>query len=78
MSISRIAETIGESATLKLNATAAALRAKGEPVIHLGGGEPQSKAPLDALLAGAALLSTGEIRYTPATCTPALKRAIIG
>ncbi len=77
MSISRIGRSIGESATLKLNETAAVLRQKGEPVIHLGGGEPKSKAPIDALVAAAALLNSGEIRYTPADGTPALKKAII-
>ena len=78
MSISRIAAGIGESVTLKLNAMVAALKAKGEPVIHLGGGEPESKAPVDAIRAGSALLSTGEVRYTAASGTPALKQAIIG
>ncbi len=77
MSISLIAKSIGESATLKLNQTAAILRAKGEPVIHLGGGEPKSKAPNDALVAASALLNSGEVRYTPADGIPDLKKAII-
>ncbi len=77
MSISLIARTIGESATLKLNETAAILRSKGEPVIHLGGGEPKSKAPIDALVASAGLLNSGEIRYAPADGTPGMKKAII-
>lgn len=77
MTISHIAETIHESATLKLNERAAILRAKGDPVIHLGGGEPKSKPPLDALTAAAGLLNSGEIRYTPADGTPSLKKAII-
>ncbi|MGD8452385.1 MAG: pyridoxal phosphate-dependent aminotransferase [Phycisphaerae bacterium] len=77
MSISLIGKSIGESVTLKLNETAAILRAKGDPVIHLGGGEPKSKAPLDALVATAGLLNSGEIRYTPADGIPALKQAII-
>ena len=77
MSISLIARTISESATLKLNETAAILRAKGEPVIHLGGGEPKSKAPIDALVSAAALINSGEIRYTPADGIPSLKQAII-
>lgn len=77
MNYSLIGESIRESATLKLNATTASLRAKGEPVIHLGGGEPKSKAPLDAITGATALLSTGEIRYTPADGIPALKQAII-
>lgn len=77
MSISKIAASLSESLTLKGNATAAAMRAAGEPIIHLGGGEPVSKAPLGAVEAGTALLATGEIRYTPASGMPALKQAII-
>ena len=77
MSLSVIARSIGESATLKLNETAAILRAKGDPVIHLGGGEPKGKPPLDALLAASALLNSGEVRYTPPDGIPALKQAII-
>jgi len=77
MSISIIGRSIGESVTLKLNETAAILRAKGEPVIHLGIGEPKSKAPLDAILGAASLLNSGEVRYTPADGIPALKQAII-
>jgi len=50
MSLSQLARSIKESATLKLNETAAVLREKGEPVIHLGGGEPKSKAPVDAII----------------------------
>ncbi len=75
--ISQIARTISRSATLKLNETAAILRAKGDPVIHLGGGEPKGKAPLDAITASAALLNSSEVRYTPPDGIPALKRAII-
>jgi aspartate aminotransferase len=77
MSISQIGRAVAESATLKLNETAAILRAKGEPVIHLGGGEPKSKPPIDAIVTAAALLNTGEVRYTPADGIPALKKAVI-
>ncbi len=77
MSISQIARTISESVTLKLNETAALLREKGDPVIHLGGGEPKSKPPLDAIVGAAGLLNSGEVRYTPADGIPALKKAII-
>ncbi len=77
MSISLIAKSIGESATLKLNEIAAILRDKGDPVIHLGGGEPKSRSPIDALVAASGLLNSGEIRYTPADGIPALKKAII-
>lgn len=77
MSISQIGRSIAESATLKLNETAAILRAKGEPVIHLGGGEPKSMAPIDAIVTAASLLNSGEVRYTPADGIPALKKAVI-
>ena len=77
MSLSQLARSICESPTLKLNETAALLRDKGEPVIHLGGGEPKSKAPIDAIVSCAALLNTGDVKYTPADGIPALKKAII-
>lgn len=77
MSLSQLAKSISESPTLKLNETAARLREKGEPVIHLGGGEPKTKCPIDAVLNCTALLNTGEVRYTPADGIPALKKAVI-
>lgn len=77
MNLSQLAYAIKESPTLKLNETAALLREKGEPVIHLGGGEPKSKTPIDAILQCTSLLNTGEIRYTPADGIPALKKAVI-
>jgi len=77
MSLSLIGKSISESATLKLNEIAAILRSKGEPLIHLGGGEPKSKAPLDAIIAATNILNSAEIRYTPADGIPALKQAII-
>jgi aspartate aminotransferase len=77
MSLSQLARLVSESPTLKLNETAALLREKGEPVIHLGGGEPKSKAPVDAIVSCASLLATGDVKYTPADGIPALKKAII-
>ena len=77
MSLSQIARSISASPTLKLNEKAAVLREKGEPVIHLGGGEPKSMVPMDAILATTAHLNTGEVRYAPVDGIPALKKAII-
>ena len=77
MSISHIARSLKESGTLKLNETAGILRAKGDPVIHLGGGEPKSKAPIDALTHAAGVLGTGDIKYTPADGLVALKQSVI-
>ena len=78
MSISQLARSIAESPTLKLNQAARVLQAKGEPVIHLGAGEPKSKVPVEAIRASVAQLNTGEVRYTPTSGIPELKRAIIG
>ncbi len=77
MSLSQMARSIHESVTLKLNQTAALLREKGEPVIHLGGGEPKSKTPIDAIVACTGVLNSGDIKYTPPDGIPALKKAII-
>ncbi|MFN2148793.1 MAG: pyridoxal phosphate-dependent aminotransferase [Anaerolineales bacterium] len=77
MAVSRLARTIRESPTLRLNERARILRERGEPVIHLGIGEPKNKAPINALLASAARLNTGDIKYTPTDGTPALKKAIV-
>lgn len=77
MSISLIGNSIKESVTLKLNETFAILKAKGELVIHLGGGEPKSKAPLDALTALTSHLNSGEVRYAPVDGTIDMKKAII-
>lgn len=77
MSLSQVARTLRESVTLKLNQTAAQLRDKGEPVIHLGGGEPKSKAPIDAIVSCTSVLATGDVKYTPADGIPALKKAIL-
>jgi len=77
MSVSQLARSIKESPTLKLNETAARLRDKGEPVIHLGGGEPKSKAPIDAVVNCSAQLNTGDVKYAPADGLLVLKKAII-
>ncbi len=77
MSISLIGASINESATLKINEMAAILKAKGEPVIHLGGGEPKTRAPIDAIVSATGYMNTGAVRYTPADGTPEMKKAII-
>jgi aspartate aminotransferase len=77
MSISQLARSIAESPTLSLNEQARVLREKGEAVIHLGAGEPKNRAPINAILASAAKLNTGDIKYTPTDGTPSLKKAII-
>jgi len=77
MSISQLAQTIADSPTLAMNEKARILRESGQPVIHLGAGEPKSKAPIDAIRAAAAQLVTADVRYTPTEGTPALRKAIL-
>ncbi len=77
MKLSKLANEIAESPTLALNEEARLLRERGEAVIHLGIGEPKNKTPLNAILASAAKLTSGEVKYTPADGMPALKKAVI-
>jgi aspartate aminotransferase len=77
MSISQLARSISESPTLKLNEEANLLRARGEPVIHLGGGEPKNPAPITAILGSAAKLSDGNVKYAPVDGLLSVKKAII-
>jgi aspartate aminotransferase len=77
MSVSELASAIVESPTLRLNEEARLLRERGEPVIHLGIGEPKNKTPLQAILSAAARLSQGDVKYCPSDGLPSLKKAII-
>jgi aspartate aminotransferase len=77
MSISQLAKSIQESPTLALNEQARILRQKGEPVVHLGAGEPKNKAPITAILGSAAKLKNGDVKYAPTDGLPSLKKAII-
>ena len=77
VTVSHLARSIRESATLALNERAKQLADRGQPVIHLGGGEPKNKAPLSAIVSASARLTTGDVKYAPADGTPALKHAIV-
>jgi aspartate aminotransferase len=77
LSLSKIACSIVASPTILLNEEARLLREKGEPVIHLGIGEPKNKTPIAAILSSAAKLNSGEVKYAPTDGNPSLKKAII-
>ena len=77
MGLSQLAMEIAESPTLALNEKARLLREKGDPVIHLGAGEPKTKVPIDAIISSAAKLTSAEVRYTPTEGIPSLIKAII-
>ena len=76
MHLSRLALSLGQSATLKLNELANSLKAEGKPVIHLGGGEPEEKIPGGAFTESKKLLDAGFVRYTPVSGTASLKKEI--
>jgi aspartate aminotransferase len=77
MEISKLAASIAESPTVKLNAEATRLRAQGEAIVHLGIGEPKNKAPMSAISSAIEKLNTGEIKYAPTDGFPSLKKAIV-
>ena len=77
----RVSERIGaiaESATLKVDAKAKALKAEGRPVIGFGAGEPDFPTP-DYIVEAAvdACRDPKNHRYTPAGGLPELKKAIV-
>jgi aspartate aminotransferase len=77
MEISKLAASIAESPTVKLNAEAIKLRSQGEAIVHLGVGEPKNKAPQNAVARAVEKLNSGEIKYAPADGMPLLKKAIV-
>ncbi|MCJ7432597.1 MAG: pyridoxal phosphate-dependent aminotransferase [Anaerolineales bacterium] len=77
MKLSKLALDIAESPTFALNEEARLLRERGEPVINLGIGEPKNKTPIAAVLASAAKLTSGEVKYTPPDGLPSMKKAVI-
>jgi len=77
MSLSIQARAIAPSPTFALNEQAAILRAKGEPVIHLGIGEPKNPTPINAILSSSAKLRVGDVKYSRVDGMPSLKKAVI-
>jgi aspartate aminotransferase len=77
MQLSKLSKIIGDSPTLMLDAKAKQLAAAASPVIHLGGGEPHSLTPPNAVRAGIEKLKSGKIKYTKTGGTPEIKKAVI-
>jgi aspartate/methionine/tyrosine aminotransferase len=76
--ISARVRAIAESATLKVDARAKALRAEGRPVIGFGAGEPDFPTPAPIVEAAVAACRDPRFhRYTPASGLPELKDAIV-
>jgi aspartate aminotransferase len=76
----RVSERVGaiaESATLKVDAKAKALKAEGRPIISYGAGEPDFATPEHIVEAAvAAVIDPKNHRYTPAAGLPELREAI--
>jgi len=69
--------SIAESATLKVDAKAKALKAEGRPVISFAAGEPDFRTPAHVVEAAlTAVKDPSNHRYTPAAGLPALREAI--
>lgn len=76
--LSRKLSAIAESATLKVDAKAKALKAAGRPVISYAAGEPDFATPQFIVDAAAeALQNPANYRYTPAAGLPVLREAIV-
>ncbi|MBO3663134.1 pyridoxal phosphate-dependent aminotransferase [Microbacterium stercoris] len=76
--LSRKLSAIAESATLKVDAKAKALKAEGKDVISYAAGEPDFATPEFVVDAAAeALRNPANLRYTPAAGLPVLKDAIV-
>src|SRR5215510_14363717 len=77
MRLSVLASEIAKSPTFALNEEARSLRERGEAVINLGIGEPKNKTPLSAVIASAAKLTAGDVKYVAPDGVPSLKKAVI-
>lgn len=76
MNVSERAKSIQPSSTLMISAKAAQLKAEGKPVITFGVGEPDFDTPEHIQKAGIEAIQTGHTRYTSASGTPELRKAI--
>ncbi|MBI2711806.1 MAG: pyridoxal phosphate-dependent aminotransferase [Bdellovibrio sp.] len=74
--LSRRLDGVSESATLKLNATVQAMKARGEDVINLTAGEPDFNVPDAAKEAVIESLQKNRSKYTPAPGITELREAI--
>jgi aspartate aminotransferase len=76
MKVSKRAQAVPPSATLAVTARAKELKAQGVNVVAFGAGEPDFDTPQYIKEAAIAALKAGKTKYTPASGTIELKRAI--
>ena len=76
MKVSKRAQSVPASATLAVTARAKELKAQGVDVIGFGAGEPDFDTPEYIKEAAVSALKAGKTKYTPASGTVELRRAI--
>jgi aspartate aminotransferase len=76
LDLSRRALSIEVSPTVAMAGRAAALRARGEPVLDFSVGEPDQPTPPHICAAATAAIGEGKTRYTPAAGLPELRAAV--
>ena len=76
MRVSSYAKAIAPSATLAAGAKAKEMKARGIEVFDFSLGEPDFTTPAHILEAASKAMADGQTHYTPASGTPALKKAI--
>ena len=76
MNISKRVMGIAPSVTLEIDAQAKKLKADGLDVVGFGAGEPDFNTPRHVVAAAVKAMEEGKTRYTPASGTLELRRAI--
>ncbi len=76
MEISKRAQGISPSLTLEITAKAKSMKAAGKDVVSFGAGEPDFNTPDYIVAAAKEALDKGVTRYTAASGTPEVKKAI--
>ena len=76
LQLARRLDGVSESATLKLNATVQAMKAKGIDVVNLTAGEPDFNVPEAAKKAVIDAVNANKSKYTPAAGIPELRQAV--
>ena len=76
LSLSRVCTRITPSATLRLNALVADMRAQGQDIISLAAGEPDFETPKNIVAAAVKAMADGGTYYTAVSGLPQLRQAI--
>lgn len=78
MHISKKAQAVTGSVTLKIDSMAKQMKAEGKSIVGFGAGEPDFNTPQHIVDAAIQAMKDGQTRYTPAAGTLELRQAICG